>query len=179
MLNLLKKNCTLTSINLSDNSIGNEGARAIAQSLEKNCTLTSINLSDNSIGNEGAKAIAQALKTNTTLTSMDLSCTQINSNAVIAIRQVLECNRGIRDILERRDMDTKEAVINGKELEVLQQTYDQTPSSLSKYYLGVLLEAGHDDQSSDKTKSFLKILGGLLPYNLQSFPNVFRETLWR
>lgn len=36
-------------LDLSCNFIGDEGARAIAESLERNCTLQHINLSDNSI----------------------------------------------------------------------------------------------------------------------------------
>ena len=179
----LEKNTALISIHLEGNDIGHQGAIAFAHALKTNNTLTSMDLSDNSIGGDGIIAIASALEKNVTMISIDLNKygkPDIDSKlevATKAIKQMLKCNRGIRDILERRDMDTKEAVINGKELEVLQQTYDQTPSSLSKYYLGVLLEAGHDDQSSDKTKSFLKILGGLLPYNLQKLPKRFQRNL--
>ena len=38
------------------------GAKAIAETLEKNTTLTSINLSLNSIGYQGVMALAQALR---------------------------------------------------------------------------------------------------------------------
>ncbi|MCI0600608.1 MAG: hypothetical protein L0Y60_14005, partial [Beijerinckiaceae bacterium] len=48
----------LTSLDLSLNAIGAEGATAIAQSLTG---LTSLDLGSNSIGAEGAKAIAQSL----------------------------------------------------------------------------------------------------------------------
>ena len=204
---VLEKNTRLTSMDLSKNKIGRTCAIALAQALEKNSTLTSIDLSHNGIGNDGAKAIAKALKANTSLTLINLECCEIGyegiealtraleknitltainlmGNATFkideadkAIKQVLQCNRGIRDILERWAIDTEEAVIKGKDLKVLQQTYDQTPSSLSKYYLGVLLEADHTDQSLNKTKSFLKILGGLLPYNLQSLPERFKVNL--
>ena len=43
----------LTSLNLSDNRIGAEGARALSTLTN----LTSLNLSDNSIGDEGAHAL--------------------------------------------------------------------------------------------------------------------------
>ena len=52
------------SLNLGDNKIGAEGAKAIAQALEK-ATLPpgfSLELWDNKVGAEGAKAIAQALE---------------------------------------------------------------------------------------------------------------------
>jgi internalin A len=48
---------SLTSLNLGNNSIGAEGAKAIAQSLT---SLTSLNLGYNSIGDEGAKALLDA-----------------------------------------------------------------------------------------------------------------------
>ena len=51
-------------------------------------------------------------------------------------------------------MDTEGGSDSGKNLEVLQQTYDQTPISLSKYYLGVLLEADHADPEPRQTRSF-------------------------
>jgi internalin A len=70
---------SLTSLNLSSNSIGEEGAKAIAQSLT---SLTSLDLSNNSIGDEGAKAIAQSL---TSLTSLDLSNNSIGEEGAKAI----------------------------------------------------------------------------------------------
>jgi internalin A len=74
---------SLTSLNLSANSIGVEGAKAIAQSLT---SLTSLDLSFNSIGDEGAKAIAQSL---TSLTSLDLSFNSIGDEGAKAIAQSL------------------------------------------------------------------------------------------
>ena len=52
------------SLNLTDNDIGDEGARLLAG----NTTIKSPNLTDNNIGDEGAKALAA----NTTFTSLDL-----------------------------------------------------------------------------------------------------------
>jgi Ran GTPase-activating protein (RanGAP) involved in mRNA processing and transport len=49
----LKTNTTLTSLNLGFNSIGNEGGKAIGESLKMNRTLTELNLGDNEIGDEG------------------------------------------------------------------------------------------------------------------------------
>ena len=74
-------------------------------------------------------------------------------------------------------MDTEEAATQGKNLEVLQQTYDQTPISLSKYYLGVLLEADHADQSLDKTRSFLKNIRQLVTIQSTNLPERFKVNL--
>ena len=49
----LALNNTLTSIDLGDNDIGDQGGIAIAKALEENSTLISINLSHNEIGDEG------------------------------------------------------------------------------------------------------------------------------
>src|SRR5215475_4840976 len=82
-----------------DNSIGDEGGKALAEALKVNSTLTQLNLScmssfcgwiyvcilwfdladnlwiiDNSIGDEGGKALAEALKVNSTLTQLNLEC---------------------------------------------------------------------------------------------------------
>ena len=54
----------LTTLYLNGNSIGNEGAKAIAEALKVNATLTKLELWANRIGHDGAKAIAEALKFN-------------------------------------------------------------------------------------------------------------------
>ena len=51
-------------LNLIDNNIGAEGAKAIAEALKVNPVLNNLDLGYNSIGDDGAKAIAEALKVN-------------------------------------------------------------------------------------------------------------------
>ena len=68
----------VTTLFLSNNSIGDEGAKAIAEALKVNAVLTKLSLGGNKIGDVGAKAIANALKLGTAvLTELDL---QYNSN---------------------------------------------------------------------------------------------------
>jgi Ran GTPase-activating protein (RanGAP) involved in mRNA processing and transport len=55
-------------LDLSYNSIGDDGAKALAEALKTNSTLTTLDLQNNSIGPDGAKALAEALKTNSTVT---------------------------------------------------------------------------------------------------------------
>ena len=47
-------------MDLGENRIGDEGARALVGALKINKMLTSLNLSGNIIGEEGARVIAQA-----------------------------------------------------------------------------------------------------------------------
>ena len=54
----LKVNPVLTVLNLSDNSIGDNGAKSIAEALKVNPVLTDLSLGNNKIGVDGAKAIA-------------------------------------------------------------------------------------------------------------------------
>ena len=83
--------CTLTSLNLGLNGIGNEGAIALAIALEDpNCTLTSLDLYGNNIGPEGAIALANALKTNRTLTVLNLGWNNIGAEGVQTLTEALK-----------------------------------------------------------------------------------------
>ena len=53
-----------TSLRLYGNSVGDEGAKALAEALKTNTALTSLGLDEDSIGVEGGKALAEALKKN-------------------------------------------------------------------------------------------------------------------
>ncbi|KAF9151409.1 hypothetical protein BGX20_005423, partial [Mortierella sp. AD010] len=86
----LKVNATLTTVNLNDNSIGNEGALALSEALKVNATLTTMNLNDNSIGNEGALALSEALKVNATLTTMNLNDNSIGNEGALALSKALK-----------------------------------------------------------------------------------------
>ena len=80
---------------ITDNGIGEEGAKVMSKMMKTNTTLTSLNLCseeekkkqggegrennvnlfpDNEVKEEGVKAISEMLKVNTTLTSLSLSC---------------------------------------------------------------------------------------------------------
>ncbi|KAI9241337.1 MAG: hypothetical protein BYD32DRAFT_457998 [Podila humilis] len=68
----LKKNPTLTTLHLYTNGIGDNGAQALSEALNPNSTLTTLNLPYNLIRGNGAQALSEALKTNSTLTTLDL-----------------------------------------------------------------------------------------------------------
>ena len=60
-------------MDLRANSIGVDGAKAIAEALKVNAVMTTLYLGNNySIGDEGAIAIAEALKVNAVLTKLYL-----------------------------------------------------------------------------------------------------------
>ena len=55
-------NRVLTSLNLEFNSIGVEGAKAIAEALKVNAVLTSLWLGSNNLGDAGKTAVQDAVK---------------------------------------------------------------------------------------------------------------------
>ena len=68
-LAMRKEACVLTSLDLSDNIVGDEGAQALAAALCTAARLTRLDLACNLVGDAGATALAAALGT---LTSLDL-----------------------------------------------------------------------------------------------------------
>ena len=67
------------------NSIGDEGATALAEALKVNTTINDMYLGKNSIGDEGATALAEALKVNTTITTLDLRNNSIGDEGKVAV----------------------------------------------------------------------------------------------
>ncbi|KAL0240076.1 hypothetical protein GEMRC1_010183 [Eukaryota sp. GEM-RC1] len=91
----------VSTINLDSNSIGNEGAIAIAEALKVNSSLSTINLYSNSIGNEGAIAIAEALKVNSSLSTINLNNNSIGNEGAIAIAEALKVNSSLSTIVAK------------------------------------------------------------------------------
>ncbi|KAL0236495.1 hypothetical protein GEMRC1_003077 [Eukaryota sp. GEM-RC1] len=114
VLEALKVNPTITSINLSGAFIGDEGAVALATMLKVNSTISSVDLSSNSIGDEGAVALATMLKNNSTISSVDLSSNSIGDEGVISLSETLKVNSTISTIYlsaESVNSDTRHRMI--------------------------------------------------------------------
>ena len=75
----------MTTLYLNRNSIGDDGAKAIAEALKVNPVLTTLLLWSNNIGDDGAKAIAEALKVNPVLTNLELGDNSIGDIGAKAI----------------------------------------------------------------------------------------------
>lgn len=71
-------------MDLSDNNLGDCGARAVADMLQKNSTLVKISLSGNNFTDEAAEQLTQALTVNTKLQHLDLSHNALAERAGIA-----------------------------------------------------------------------------------------------
>ena len=88
--NCLKSNCTLQELNLSRNDITDEGAKKLAESLKINKVLQTLDISFNNISNNGAIAIGDHLKDNVTLKELDLSNNMITCEGAKMVCHALQ-----------------------------------------------------------------------------------------
>ncbi len=87
----------MTSLNLYGNSIGPEGAIAMfAEALKVNAVLTELRLGVNTIGDEGAKAIAEALKVNAVVTRLSLGNNNMGYAGKQAVQDAVQGRSGFR-----------------------------------------------------------------------------------
>lgn len=74
----------ISEVDLSDNRLGDYGAKAIAGMLKENGTLVSLNLSGNHFTDQTAEHLKLALITNTKLQHLNLSYNALGDRAGIA-----------------------------------------------------------------------------------------------
>ncbi|KAF9556315.1 hypothetical protein EC968_008315 [Mortierella alpina] len=100
----LKTNSTVATLDLWDNSIGDDGAKTLAEALKTNRTVATLNLSGNSIGSDGAKALAEALKTNRTVATLNLAENSIGNDGAKALAEALKTNSSVATLCLRQNM---------------------------------------------------------------------------
>jgi hypothetical protein len=94
----------LTGLDLRFNRIGDEGVKAISESLKVNAVLTRLDLRDNDIGDDGAKSIAEALKSGmSALTSLGLVSNNIGDDGAKAIAEALKLGMSVLTTLYLND----------------------------------------------------------------------------
>jgi hypothetical protein len=89
---LMKTTAMVTSVDLRANSIGDDGVKAIAEALKINAVVTKLLLFRNNFGDDGAKAIAEALKVNAVVTTLFLDNNNIGYEGAKAIAEALKVN---------------------------------------------------------------------------------------
>jgi NLR family CARD domain-containing protein 3 len=85
----------LTSIDLDDNGIGDDGSVAIASALKENNTLAKLFLNGNSIDLAGATALAETIRVSTSLRHLDLRRNAIGNDGALAIADALKSNTAL------------------------------------------------------------------------------------
>ena len=96
----INTNNSLTSLDLGNNSVMDEGAKIIATSLFKNVSLKKLLLYDNNIGPDGAKHLALMLKSNpfNPLLFLDLQLNKISDKGSSKFEKCLVHNQNIVEL---------------------------------------------------------------------------------
>ncbi|XP_062574928.1 leucine-rich repeat-containing protein 74A-like [Saccostrea cucullata] len=99
----LLNNDVITSLDLEDDGIEAEGAKAIAEMLEVNSNIVDVNiyswLSENCIGTNGARAISQLMKNNQFIQSLDISGSNLVDSDAYLIADILKNNTTLRELI--------------------------------------------------------------------------------
>ena len=83
---------TLQDLDISQNTISDDGILAISNSLKVNDTLCKLNLSGNKMTNEGLEKLTEAIQVNTTLQKLDISHNTISNDGISSIGDCLKIN---------------------------------------------------------------------------------------
>eukprot|EP00808_Paulinella_micropora_P023624 g11902.t1 len=94
----MQVNNTLQTLDLYNNNIGPDGAKAIGKALELNQTLRELNLRYNKIGDDGANAIGEALKVNTTVQTLNIGYNNLGEKGAALIAEAIKVNKTLREI---------------------------------------------------------------------------------
>ena len=89
---------TIQKLDMSCNSISDDGAAAISDSLKINVSLQELNLAENNITNEGAKKIAEAIQVTKTLQKLNLCNNNISDDGAAAISDSLKINVSLQEL---------------------------------------------------------------------------------
>ena len=89
---------SIQQLNISDDDIGDEGARCLADALKTNTSLQKLNISWTHIGDEGAQWLADTLKTNTTLQLLHISDDDIGAEGARYLADALKTNASLQNL---------------------------------------------------------------------------------
>uniref|UniRef100_A0A7S4K9R2 Uncharacterized protein n=1 Tax=Paramoeba aestuarina TaxID=180227 RepID=A0A7S4K9R2_9EUKA len=95
---LSKAQAPVPSLDLNHNKIGDKGAAAIAELISNSTHITSVNLVGNEIGDEGAAKLADAIAAQPAIESVDLSNNQLGVKGVVLFRKALEQNASLKSV---------------------------------------------------------------------------------
>ncbi|KAK8892361.1 hypothetical protein M9Y10_029587 [Tritrichomonas musculus] len=98
IVNAAEKNESLTSLDLTETHLNDQGAQSIAQMIETHPNLQRLILAQNKITDEGGYPIATALAQNTSLSHLSLSDNELKDKTADAILTSLRTNKTIADI---------------------------------------------------------------------------------
>jgi hypothetical protein len=95
----LKRNNSLTTLDLTCNDFGAEGCMYLSEALKQHKTIAYLSLAGNSIGLEGTKYITSFLKENTSLTMLDLGLNQLTPESIKHLADALYGNTKLKHLI--------------------------------------------------------------------------------
>ena len=96
---ILRINETLKHLEISDNSIGDDGISAISDNLHINTTLIQLVARNCKFHSKGAKAVATMLQANKTLKYLDISNNHIGDDGITAVTCSIQANTTLNELL--------------------------------------------------------------------------------
>ncbi len=88
----------LTKLVLCDNKIFEEGARALGKALRKNHTLTDLNLRLNRLGGEGGASLFDSLITNNTIVTLSVAANALEGHCAVSLGNFLRANTSLKSL---------------------------------------------------------------------------------
>lgn len=176
LVDFLKINKTLRSLDLSHIQISDPEAKALGGALKVNKTLTHLTLFNNQISSAGAQALGEALlKVNKALTYLDMSKNQIRDDGAQALGEALKGNKTLRSLylLGSGIGDAEaQALVEG-----LQNNKTLTFLNLLANSIGDAgAQAIGDALKINKTLTFLDLHGNQIGDNMKQSLKAFEDT---
>ena len=152
----LKEMNNLHTLNLSYNTIGDNGMEPLAEALEKVNSLHTLDLSHDEIGDEGIKLLTKALKEINNLHTLDLSYNKIGNNGIKSLTELFEYPR--------------QFLCNLKVLILNDNAYDEDGAKFLAERLKKILQLHTIEFNLDTIAFSAEILSHILQKNLQETP---------
>ena len=134
----IKRNSTITHLNLSGNVLGLDDCTAVAEAIKHNSTIRQLNLSENrfSVGDCNI-VLADAIKHNSTITHLNLSCNSFGLGDYTALADAIKQNSTIRQLdLSETDIGLRDFSINIALTDAIKQNSTITRLNLSRNFFG-------------------------------------------
>ena len=109
LANVIKNNSNLEHLNLKSNDLGPTATNLILQALKESCKLKTLNLNDNNMTGEVSEELANVIKNNWSLAKLYLSDNDIKSSATV-IFKILKENTMLRELHFNNNFMTGEVV---------------------------------------------------------------------
>lgn len=104
-----EEDCSLRSLNLSNNLLGDDGAIQLAELIAANgSSLISIDCSNNGITDKGATAIVKALQSNSNLQMIDCQGNLFGPKAVAAVEELVRTTKTLKSLNISNCIESKE-----------------------------------------------------------------------